>query len=203
MGSRYRLTAYSARCAASLNADPARPTQTLEMVGVTPARHGNRFTLTEKQTLLFSGLATSYEGGGSLRVERSITTYQKNAYDQPDPSYLDIETLFSSAYVLRFLKQRITQKYGRHKLANDGTRFGRGQAIVTPKVIRGELIAAYGELERKGIVENADAFAANLIVERPDDDPNRLNVLFPPDYVNQLRVFAVLNQFRLQYPQAA
>lgn len=33
----------------------------------------------------------------------------------------------------------------------------------------------------------------------PDDNPNRLDVLFPPDYVNQLRVFAVLNQFRLQY----
>ncbi|WP_342230296.1 hypothetical protein, partial [Yersinia enterocolitica] len=31
--------------------------------------------------------------------------------------------------------------------------------------------------------------------------PNRLDVLFPPDYVNQLRVFAVLNQFRLQYSE--
>ncbi|HGA5678961.1 TPA: hypothetical protein ACISZ4_004760, partial [Salmonella enterica subsp. enterica serovar Chester] len=27
--------------------------------------------------------------------------------------------------------------------------------------------------------------------------------LFPPDYVNQLRVFAVLNQFRLQYSEEA
>jgi len=36
-------------------------------------------------------------------------------------------------------------------------------------------------------------------VERDATNVNRLNVLFPPDYVNQLRVFAVLNQFRLQY----
>lgn len=66
-------------------------------------------------------------------------------------------------------------------------------------VIRGELIAAYRELEYLGIVENADAFQQNLIVERSTTNPNRLDVLFPPDYVNQLRVFALLNQFRLQY----
>ena len=42
----------------------------------------------------------------------------------------------------------VTSKYGRHKLANDGTRFGSGQAIVTPNVIRGELSAAYYALER-------------------------------------------------------
>jgi phage tail sheath gpL-like len=30
-----------------------------------------------------------------------------------------------------------------------------------------------------------------------------LNVLFPPDYINGLRIFAMLNQFRLQYAAAA
>ncbi len=30
----------------------------------------------------------------------------------------------------------------------------------------------------------------------------QVNVLFPPDYVNQLRIFALLNQFRLQYQEA-
>ncbi|ENX5204677.1 hypothetical protein ACFPOW_005226, partial [Salmonella enterica] len=35
------------------------------------------------------------------------------------------------------------------------------------------------------------------------NNSNRLDVLFPPDYVNQLRVFAVLNQFRLQYSEEA
>jgi len=42
-------------------------------------------------------------------------------------------------------------------------------------------------------------FKANLIVERDSNNPNRVNVLYPPDVVNQLRIFAVLNQFRLQY----
>ena len=57
----------------------------------------------------------------------------------------------------------------------------------------------YTKLEDKAIVENADLFAKYLIVERNKDDPNRVDVLLPPDLVNQLRVFAVLAQFRLQF----
>ena len=159
----------------------------------------SRFSLTERNTLLFSGMATSYVESGVVRIERAVTNYRQNTFGQADPSYLDVETLFTLAYVLRSLRYRITQKFPRHKLANDGTRFGDGQAIVTPKIIRAELLASYAELENIGLVENRDAFAANLIVERSPTDPNRVNVSYPPDLVNQLRIFAVLAQFRLQY----
>lgn len=192
--------AYAARNASFLRIDPARPTQTGELGGILPAPRGGRFVMTERGVLLNYGIATTVTGDdGVMRVERAITTYQKNAWGAPDVSYLDSETLFTSAYVLRRLRQLITSKYGRHKLASDGTRFGPGQAIVTPAVIRAELISEYGKMEREGIVENSEAFAAHLIVERNANNPNRLDVLFPPDYVNQLRVFALLNQFRLQY----
>ena len=195
------LAAYAAQNAAKLAIDPARPTQTLELIGVTPAPHGARFVMAERESLLGHGCATQYVEGGYMRVERAITTYQTNSFGDPDNSYLDSETMHTIAYVIRDLRTRITSKYPRHKLASDGTRFGAGQAVVTPSVIRAELIAAYRKLERKAIVENADLFAENLIVERDEDDPNRLNVLFPPDLVNQLRVFALQNQFRLQYEE--
>lgn len=193
------LGAYVARCAKSILNDPARPLQTLELIGITAAPEGERFTLNEKQTLLTSGIATTYVAGGYMRIERAITTYQKNAFGDNDNSYLDSETLHTLAYIIRQLKTCITSKYNRHKLANDGTRYGSGQAVVTPSVIRGELIAQYAKLEAKAIVEDAKSFADNLIVERNADDPNRLDVLLPPDLVNGLRIFAVLNQFRLQY----
>src|SRR5262249_56737113 len=93
----------------------------------------------------------------------------------------------------------ITTKFPRHKLADDGTRFGAGQAIVTPRIIKAELVAEYRIDEFNGLVENAQAFKDHLIVERDTNDPNRVNVLYPTDLINQLRVFAVLNQFRLQY----
>lgn len=191
----------TARAAVFIRNDPARPTQTGELVDMLPAPKGKRFTMTEQQSLLSHGVATAYVESGVLRIQRDVTTYKTNAYGVADNSYLDSETLHTSAYVLRRLKSVITSKYGRHKLANDGTRFGPGQSIVTPAVIRGELLATYRQLERAGIVENYDLFKQYLIVERDANDPNRLNTLFPPDYVNQLRVFAVVNQFRLQYSE--
>lgn len=191
--------AYAARNAVFINADCARPTQTGVLTGILVPRAGKKFLFTERQSLLTYGIATSYVTTGSLRVERAITTYQKNSFNVADVSYLDSEILHLSAYVLRRLKSLITSKYPRHKVANDGTRFAAGSAIVTPSVIRGELISEYAKMEYEGYVENAKLFAANLIVERPAADPNRIDVLLTPDYINQLRVFAVLNQFRLQY----
>ncbi|UQY45068.1 phage tail sheath subtilisin-like domain-containing protein [Mixta hanseatica] len=191
----------TARNAVFIRNDPARPTQTGELTGALPAPAGSRFTLTEQQSLLMHGIATAYAEGGTLRIQRDITTYKQNAYGVADNSYLDSETLHTSAYVIRQLKSIITSKYPRHKLANDGTRFGSGQAIVTPAVLKGEMCASYRTMERAGIVENFDLFKKYLVVERNASDPNRVDVLFPPDYVNQLRVFALLNQFRLQYAE--
>lgn len=200
----YEVAAAScARNAVFIRIDPARPTQTGELNGLLPAPTGKRFTISERQVLLSSGIATQTTESGTMMIERAITMYQRNKYGVADNSYLDSETLHTSAYVIRRLRTLITSKYGRHKLASDGTRFGEGQAIVTPAVIRGELIGEYRIMERLGIVENSELFAQHLVVERDIDNPNRVNVLFPPDYVNGLRIFALLNQFRLQYQEAA
>ncbi|WP_025127698.1 phage tail sheath subtilisin-like domain-containing protein [Pseudomonas sp. PH1b] len=198
-----QAAALAARTSVFISADASRPTQSGSLPGVDPAPASERFTLTERQSLLNYGIATAYYEGGYMRIQRAITTYQKNAYGQADNSYLDSETMHQSAFIVRRLQSVITSKYGRHKLAADGTRFGAGQPIVTPSTIRGELIAQYAKLELEGHVENAELFAEHLIVERDVQDPSRVNVLFPPDYINGLRVFALLNQFRLQYDAAA
>lgn len=194
---------FAARTAVFIATDPARPTQTGALLSSMPAPEGKRFGLLENNSLLWAGMATTYFEGGYVRIQRAVTLYQENAFGQPDDSYLDSETMHQSAAILRRLEAIITSKFARHKLANDGTRFGPGQAIVTPKTIRGELIAEYEHMERVGLVENLKTFAQYLIVERDDTNPNRVNVLFPPDYVNQLRIVALRNEFRLQYPATA
>ena len=193
----YIAAALAGAAAGSIAADPARPLQTLQLLGVAAPDVTDRFTLTERETLLTHGMSTYTVNAGVVQIERVITTYQENAYGQPDNSYLSVETIYTSAYILRYLKGIITSKYGRHKLASDGTRFGEGQAIVTPKIIKAELITAYQALEELGLVENEEDFKNGLIVERNANDRNRVDVLFDPDYVNQLNVFALLNQFRL------
>src|SRR5260363_336275 len=134
---------------------------------------------------------------GTVAIENLITTYQKNALGQPDDSYLEVETLFTLAYVLRRSKAVITSKYARVKLAANGTRFAPGSDIVTPNIIRADLIAQYRQLESEGVVQNADIFKKAPIVEQNAQNPNRLDVLWPGTLVNPLRIFALLAQFRL------
>lgn len=187
------------RAAAFLGIDPARPLQTGVLNGLMAPSVERRFGFNDRNTMLKHGIATLTQQTGTVQIERAITTYQRNSFGDADNSYLDVTTLYTLAEIITTLKTAITSKYPRHKLANDGTRYGPGQAIVTPSVIRSELIAQYQKMEDKGLVENAELFAKYLIVERDTSDVNRINVLLPPDLVNQLRIFALQAQFRLQY----
>jgi phage tail sheath gpL-like len=192
--------AYTAKAARALVNDPARPLQTLSLDGTLPPPKHQRFTMRQLNDLSWVGLATQAINADSVpAIKRESTTYQKNLYGQGDDAYELVPTLATLSALFRSQRYAITSKYPRHKLADDGTRFGAGQAIVTPKIIKAELIAQYRFDEFLGRVENATAFKRNLIVERDPNDPNRVNVLYPPDLINQLRVFAVLAQFRLQY----
>lgn len=187
----------------SLSIDPARPLQTLPLLGFLPPPVSSRFSVTEKNTLLNNGISTIRYSVGQAQIERAITTFRVNAFGAADDSQLDLNTLANLQFILRFLEGRFTSKFARHKLVNDGTRFGAGQAVVTPNVIKAELVASYGELEARGLVENRKIFKENLIVERNATDPNRIDVVYPADLANALRVFAVLAQFRLQFEEAA
>lgn len=192
--------AYVAQASAALLEDPARPLQTLELTGILPAPRQDRFNKNEANAMAGVGLAVQQVGpNGYPLIMVEATRWQVNAYGQPDAAYSLVPTLHTLAYLLRRFKAAITSKYPRHKLANDGTKFAAGQAIVTPKVLKAEIISEYRDAEYLGLVENTDAFIAHLIVERDSVNPSRVNVLWPPDVVNGLRIFAVLAQFRLQY----
>lgn len=190
---------YAGASAASLRIDPARPLQTVTLQGVIAPPLPSRFVLADRNTLLYNGISTYTVGDdGTVAIENVITTYQKNAFGSADDSYLQIETLFNLMFQLRFLRTRITSKFPRMKLADNGTPFGAGSAIVTPNIVRAELIAAYAELEEQGLAQDGDVFADELIVQRNALNVNRLDVLFPTILIDQLRIFALLAQFRLQ-----
>lgn len=178
--------------------DPARPRQTLVLTGALPPAEADRFTQSERNIHLTDGAATFIvDTGGRCLIERLTTTYKTNSFGVPDIAYLDIETMRTIAYLRFSVRSRIGLRFPRHKLANDGTRFGVGQAIVTPKIIRAELLALFREWELAGLAENFEQFNTDLIVERNAQDPNRVDAIIPPDVINQLRVFAGQIQFRL------
>lgn len=187
----------AAQVALAASIDPARPFTTLPLNVIAPKKT-ELFTLEERNQLLFSGISTfMVDSGSNVMIEKMITTFKKNAFGSPDTSYLSLNTPLTLSYIRFDLKARITSKYPRHKLARDGTRFAPGQAIVTPNVIKAEIVSKFREWESKGLVENAGQFKEQLIVEINADNPNRVDVLMPPDLVNQFEVMAVKNRFLL------
>jgi phage tail sheath gpL-like len=188
-----------AACANSLRADPAMPLQTVTLPGLLAPAQAARFVLTDRNTLLNNGIGTiTVADDGTCALENVITTYQLNGFGEPDNSYLEVETMFTLAAVLRRLKTAVTSKFARVKLAANGTRYAPGSGIVTPNVIRAELIAEYRAMQDDGLVQGADEFAANLIVQQNATNPNRVDVLYPAILIDQLRQLAVLMQFRNQ-----
>ena len=93
-------------------------------------------------------------------ILRETTTYQLNLYGQGDDAYELVTTLATLARLLRNQKQAITSQYPRHKLADDGTRFGPGQAIATPGLIKASLVGQYRIDMYNGLVENNSGLQA-------------------------------------------
>lgn len=178
--------------------DPARPRTTLELTDCKPPAHGAEFTWLERNTLLTDGISTyTVTPDGRCLIERLITTYQLSPSGVADTSYLDGTTMRTLAVLRYQLRTRIALRFPRCKLVDDGTVYGAGQSIVTPSVIRGEVIALFREWELAGYVENLDQFITDLIVERNATDSNRVDVLLGPDLANQFLIFAGQIQFLL------
>lgn len=182
--------------------DPARPFQTLPLIGDLAPNTDDEFTQAERNTCLFDGISTTKpQADGTVVIDRLITTYQTNGAGAPDVSYLDVTTMLTLVYLRWSFRTRIAQRYPRHKLADDAKRFGSGQAVMTPGIGKAEAVAWYTEMMELGLVESSDAaldaFKTNLVVERDATDRNRLNFLLPPDLINQLIATATKIQFRL------
>jgi len=178
--------------------DPARPLTTLELRGLLPPLEPSRFTRTERELALRDGISTfTVDQGGVVRIERLITMYQTDPYGYDDLAWLDITTPATLSYLRYSMRARIAQKYPRHKLVDDDTPYGAGQAIVTPGIIRAELIALAYEWALAGLVEDLAGFTSRLIVERDGTNRSQVNVLTAPDIANGFLVFAARIEFRL------
>ncbi len=167
----------------------SRPMQTLILLGVKPPKLVSQYwAQSDRNTLYYDGISAFYvTRDGQVAIDRLITTYQTNAWGVIDSTWLDIETLYQTAYALRYFKLIITQSYPRSALVPDNP--GALQGFVTPSDIKATLAHAYSALVKAGVMKNAQLFADSLVVEQAAD-PNRVNAYLPLDVVNQLRIFA-------------
>lgn len=180
----------------SAQQDPARPRQNLKLPGLRPPLEADRFTAQERHLLLRDGMATYRIAGGECYLERLVTTYQVNANNVEDPSYKDIETMRTLSYMRYSARLRFLLRYPNAKLGNDGEKFSPGQVVMTPKLARGEFLALFDEWNAAALAENRAQFAAELMVERDQQNPNQLLAFVPPDLVNQFRTLAAQIAFK-------
>jgi phage tail sheath gpL-like len=195
---------YCGLAALGFTDDPARPLQTLEFITMLPAPLQNRFSQGELNNLTNSGFAVQgVAPSGNPMILREQTQYQFNSYGQGDTAFGLLTVLATLQELLKRMKAAITTKYPRVKLVPDGTKLGPGQAAVTPSIIKGELVAEFVAAMYDGLVADQTDFVNNLVVEIDDNNPNRIDVLWPPQLAGQLRQFTALAQFRLMYPPVA
>jgi len=179
--------------AVSVRDDPGVPLQYLPM-GVLPPPRGAEFDFSTRNTLEYSGGATfTVAEDGTVTTSRLVTTYQHNAAGAPDTAWLDTETPYQLADVARFLTYDLKTVFARKKLLPDGTRFGPGQAAVTPAIIKAHEIAKYRQLEEAGKVSNSAYFAKNIIVEIAQ--VGQVRMVLPITLADQLRQIMMLITF--------
>lgn len=178
--------------------DPARPFQTLALTQILAPRDDEQFNFGERDLLLKAGSSTyGVDGSGIVRIERIRTTRIENEFGALDEALADLNPKLTLSFIRFDYRIMLALKFPRHKLANDGTRFAPGQAIVTPKILKAEAVARFRQWEFAGLVEGGDQFKRDLIIVRSTTDVNRADHLLPPDLINQLRVNGVQIGFLL------
>lgn len=187
----------------ALAIDPARPLQTLSLPGLKPPVSVVRWDDTERNSLLFDGIATyTVDTAGLVHIERQITQYQLNAAGFSDESYLDINTPETLERIRFAQRSTFAQKYPRHKLAEDSEEVAAGQPVMTPSVAKTELLGLYETFLLSGLAwcQDYDSYAESLVVEIGDGqgggDRTVLAVQDSPKLVSQYRVHKQQTQFR-------
>ncbi|MES2170556.1 MAG: phage tail protein [Actinomycetota bacterium] len=187
----------AALIAGAASIDPARPFNTLRYLNAVAVAAIDEFTqFPQRNLLLFDGIATSRQLTGAVMIDRAITTFQTNPSGQADATYLDVTTPLT-LMLLRFRFRVFMSRFSRHKLAQDGTRFGPGQLVMTPALAKGEALTWYSDAITDGLAQDMPTFKAGLDAVINSTDHNRLDFALPVTLIGQLEVIGAQIQFGL------
>ncbi len=181
-------------CAASLRSDPAIPLQEL-VLGVMPPPLQNRFdAIGERNTLLYSGMSTyEVDQSGTVSIDRLITSYQTTPSGAPDTSYLDVETRYTLAGLIREMRSYLQTTYARKKLVAEGTNIPGGSNMVTAQTVLASAWAKYYSWTTVGKAQNYATFKANSSAQNAGN--GQVTLLLPFDLPNQLRQIVMVVDF--------
>ena len=177
--------------------DPAQPLSNWPVAGIVAPRETDREDLEGNNTLLKAGCALLTCGNdGTVYLKRVVTTYKQNPAGAKDTSYQQLEKVFTLSFLRWDWNNYLASRYPHAKLADDGTDFGPGQVIMTPKLGEAELLGRYEYWISKGLVQDYATFKANLVVVRDPDDDTALQFLIPADLIDQFFIGKSKIQFK-------
>ena len=166
--------------------DPAKPLHNYSVAGVVAPRRDDREDFNGNDRLLKSGCALMVAAeDGSVFTSRIVTTYKRNAQGVQDKSYMQLETVLTLSYLRWDWNNYLALKYPHAKLAPDGSKFGKGQQVMTPSLGKAELIKCYKIWEEKGLVYDSAGFAENVVVELDPENEYAMNFLIPTHLIKQ------------------
>lgn len=177
--------------------DPAQPLSNWAVAGIVAPRETDREDLEGNNLLLKAGCALLTCGNdGTVYIKRMVTTYKTNPAGAKDTSYQQLEKVFTLSFLRWDWNNYLAGRYPHAKLADDGTDFGPGQVIMTPKLGEAELLGRYEYWISKGLVQDYATFKANLVVARDPDDDTALQFLIPADLIDQFFIGKSKIQFK-------
>jgi len=159
---------------------PARPLNYLPLIGIGAPPINQRLSRTEQEACLANGVAPLEVGPGEVvQIVRAVTTYTKDPQNITDRALLDIQSICVLDYVRKVIRTDIALCFPRDLLSSK-----------TPPRVRDRILFRLYQLEELEIVENVAENEPGIIVERDEQDSNRLNAKIPVNIVNGLHVFA-------------
>ncbi|WGD31210.1 hypothetical protein AncyloWKF20_05145 [Ancylobacter sp. WKF20] len=149
-----------------------------------------------RDAFIGSGLSTyGVRTDGAVTIDKIVTMQRTDGAGNVETTFRDIQKMGQLMYALRRFRARLQAEHGGKAIADDNP--GNLLAITTVADIRATMAATYREMP--GVLENAEAFVANLDVQRNADNPNRVDIYAPLDMVNPLDVLAANARIYSQY----
>ncbi len=160
--------------------DPARPLNTLPLMGILPPGVGDRFSRTEQETLLYNGVTPLETGpGDKVQIVRAISTYTVSALGAPDEALLDITTIKTLDYFRMTVVNDQKIRFAREKITD------RTLAAIPERVY---VIAL--QLQELEMLRNVETWKAGFFAELDGQSATRVNLRVPAPVVPGLHILA-------------
>lgn len=180
-----------------LSIDPSRQLRGKVLTGVLPPVKADRWDDTQRNTLLFDGIATTtISSSGEVMIEAEVSMYQINSGGVKDDAWLYINTPETLERIRLEQRHFFTQRYPNWKLAGDNYDVPPGQPIMQPKKAIMEMLGLYKTFMDKGWTQDYDSYKATMLAEVNADNADRLDIYDSPVLIRNMRIVAIHTEFR-------